>query len=104
MIFFAIRRRSDGAFLPAVCGKRGSTQAETSTAAPPRLFLRAADARAALRFWAHGVWRLVRLVLDDAARGGKNHCTPMRVRAIAVDFGPHEVDDVLEASLGRVTA
>lgn len=57
MVYYAIRRKSDNAFLPAIVGKRGSTQAEPSITLPPRLFRRSNDARRALKWWSEGVWR-----------------------------------------------
>ncbi len=57
MKFFAICRKSDGAYLPAIVGKRCSTRAEPSLTAPPRLFRRKIDADNALDWWSRGVWR-----------------------------------------------
>lgn len=58
--FFAIRRKSDRAWLPAVVGRRGCTaRAEPSTTKPPRLFSREHHAKRALKEWARGAQREV---------------------------------------------
>jgi len=63
MIFFAIRRKSDHAFLPALSNVRGYTgKAEPSLELPPRLFSRKAAAKACLRWWGEGAYRMDRSV------------------------------------------
>lgn len=59
------------------------------------------------RHWARLLARLVdagiphrsRLRLDEEVRGGNN--APSRVREVAVDFGPADVDEVVAAARGR---
>ena len=56
-MYFAIRRRTDGAFLPA--GRsRGFTHDEPTAPdkAPPRLFVKKRAATAALKCWLQGEW------------------------------------------------
>lgn len=60
MKFFAIRRKADKAWLPAIVGKRCSTRAEPSQESAPRLFLRKIDAVNALNWWEKGVWKMIR--------------------------------------------
>lgn len=53
--FFAIRRKSDKAFLPAYGKRRGHTSSEPSLTAPPRLYRLESHAKAALKWWLAGV-------------------------------------------------
>jgi len=55
MRYYAIRRKSDGAFFPQHNRKRGFTRTEPSKSGPPRLFVREMDAKNALRWWAKGI-------------------------------------------------
>lgn len=71
MIYYAVRRKSDGAWLPAVVGKRGCTaRAEPSTTKPPRLFSRSHYARRALEEWAKGAAKEVWYGQNSAPWGG----------------------------------
>lgn len=57
--FYAIQRKSDGAFLP--WGRRGSnSHVEPSKTEPPRLFETKAGATNCLVMWSQGVWHLRR--------------------------------------------
>jgi hypothetical protein len=53
LFFLAIRRKSDGAFLPAVRGY-GFTRAEPSLLEPPRLFEKPGPCRQAFNRWLEG--------------------------------------------------
>ncbi len=53
MRYFAIRRKSDGLFMPAGRGW-GFTKDEPTDQRPPRLFVREVGARQALRNWLAG--------------------------------------------------
>ncbi len=55
MIFYAIRRKSDGAFIPTV-QMRNQTSLEPQKDKPPRLFTTSQGADQALKCWLKGVW------------------------------------------------
>ena len=53
MKVWAIKRPSDGFFMPEVSGRGGYTYTEPANL-PPRLFRRAQDAKTALTYWLRG--------------------------------------------------
>jgi hypothetical protein len=81
MRFYAIRRKSDGLFLPG--GRaRGFTHDMPAADRPPRLFTSKGGAKQALRCWLQGEWREVSsprysaIGCMDGFVDGDYDCTP----------------------------
>lgn len=56
MMFFAIRHKPTGGFMPQAATRRGGfTHDEPSVHFPPRMFTREQDAKCALTWWLKGV-------------------------------------------------
>lgn len=54
MVFYAIRQKSTGSFLPQRKSRKGFTHTEPSSGDIPRLFKRPSDAQNALNYWLAG--------------------------------------------------
>lgn len=89
MRLWAIRRKSDGAYLPIRVGKRGQTASEPSLKEPPRLFTRKSSATSAMRWWAQGIWWMERTSGPSDIWGTTEYEETLRLRGDEAERKEH---------------